>query len=113
MENFAFRRHSFSYGQFLDSLETESLLGASSANGDLLQMEGLYSKARGASFSSCSGLKSKDHTLECEVLPSDTLLSLALKYNVQVAEIKRVNNIFTDGEVFALKKIKIPVRPAS
>ena len=44
---------------------------------------------------------------------SDTLHSLALKYNVQLSELKRVNNILQESEFFALKRIKIPVKPAS
>jgi hypothetical protein len=44
---------------------------------------------------------------------SDTLHSLSLKYNVQLSELKRVNNILQESEFFALKRIKIPVRPAS
>jgi hypothetical protein len=36
-----------------------------------------------------------------------------LKYNVQLSELKRVNNILQDSEFFALKRIKIPVKPAS
>jgi hypothetical protein len=36
-----------------------------------------------------------------------------LKYNVQLAELKRVNNILQESEFFALKRIKIPVKPAS
>jgi len=51
--------------------------------------------------------------MDCNIQPSDTLLSLAFKYNVQVAELKRVNNILGDAEFFALKKIKIPVQPTS
>ena len=44
---------------------------------------------------------------------SDTLHSLSLKYNVQLSELKRVNNILQESEFFALKRIKIPVKPSS
>jgi len=54
-----------------------------------------------------------DTTIQCDIQPKDTLLSLSLKYNVPIAELKRVNNILTDQGFYALKRIKIPVRPYS
>ena len=47
------------------------------------------------------------------IQPSDSLVSLSIKYKVPIAELKRVNNILTDQGFFALKKIKIPVKPFS
>nr|ALS04305.1 lysM and putative peptidoglycan-binding domain-containing protein 3 [Acartia pacifica] len=55
----------------------------------------------------------RDQTIECDIQPTDTLSNLALKYNIPLAELKRVNNILKDSEFYALKRIKIPVRPAS
>lgn len=55
----------------------------------------------------------RDQTIECDIQPSDTLQTLSLKYNIPVAELKRVNNIFKEAEFFALKRIKIPVKPTS
>jgi len=55
----------------------------------------------------------KDQTIECDIQPTDTLQSLSLKYNIQTAELKRVNNILNESEFHALKRIKIPVKPAS
>ena len=55
----------------------------------------------------------RDQTIECDIQPSDTLLSLTLKYNIPLAELKRVNNILQESEFYALKRIKIPVKPAS
>ena len=43
----------------------------------------------------------------------DKLSTLSLKYNVPVAEIKRINKIFKENELFALSKVKIPVKPQS
>ena len=57
--------------------------------------------------------KPPEPTIQCDIQPSDTLLSLSLKYNVPIAELKRVNNILTDQGFFALKRIKIPVKPYS
>eukprot|EP00092_Neocalanus_flemingeri_P023726 GFUD01025733.1.p1 GENE.GFUD01025733.1~~GFUD01025733.1.p1 ORF type:complete len:283 (-),score=80.24 GFUD01025733.1:273-1079(-) len=104
-----FRRNSVSVSH-AQRQESEPLLGVET---DDYNMEGLHSKKREGSISSFNGRKSKDQTMECDIQASDTLLSLAFKYKVQVAEIKRVNNILGDAEFFALKKIKIPVRPSS
>merc|ERR1712018_867380 len=54
-----------------------------------------------------------DQCVEAEVQPGDTLASLSLKYNIPVAELKRVNNIVSENHFYALKRIKIPVRTAS
>ena len=48
-----------------------------------------------------------------QVQPGDTLASLSLKYNIPVAELKRVNNIVTETHFYALKRMKIPVKTAS
>jgi len=106
-----FRRHSFSYGGGYESEESESLLGRQSE--DAHEMGSLRRKNRGGSTSSIQGLKSRDQTMEYKIQSGDTLLSLSFKYNVQVAELKRVNKIFRDTEFFALKKLKIPVEPTS
>jgi LysM repeat protein len=50
---------------------------------------------------------------QVEVQPGETLASLSLKYNVPLAELKRVNNLISGNEFFALKRIKIPVKPDS
>ena len=57
--------------------------------------------------------KHQETTIQADIQPSDTLLSLSLKYNVPIAELKRVNNILSDQGFYALKRIKIPVRPYS
>ena len=112
MERATFRRHSFSYsGMHLDSGESESLLGGE--NDYAQEMEGLRVKKRGVSTSSYNGYKTRDQTMECDIQAGETLISLAFKYNIQVAELKRVNKILRDTEFFALKKIKIPVQPTS
>jgi len=54
-----------------------------------------------------------DQCVEAEVQPGDTLQSLSLKYNVPLAELKRVNNLHRDTELYALKRVKIPVQYAS
>ena len=57
--------------------------------------------------------RQKDTVMQCDIKPGDTLLSLSIKYKVPVAELKRVNNILADQGFYALKRIKIPVKPFS
>ncbi|NXS37434.1 LYSM4 protein, partial [Pomatostomus ruficeps] len=49
--------------------------------------------------------------LEREVTEEDNLNKLALQYGCKVADIKRVNNFIREQDLYALKSIKIPVRP--
>ncbi|NWI84107.1 LYSM4 protein, partial [Dryoscopus gambensis] len=49
--------------------------------------------------------------LEREVTEGDNLNKLALQYGCKVADIKRVNNFIREQDLYALKSIKIPVRP--
>lgn len=51
--------------------------------------------------------------LEREVLADDNLSKLALQYGCKVADIKRVNNLMQEQDLFALKSIKIPVQKHS
>ena len=113
----SFRRHSFSYGGRLhqDSEESESLLGGGVEAESAHELENLNIrlKKRGESISSFQGLKPRDQTMEYVIQPDDTLVSISFKYNVHIAELKRVNMILNDMEFFALKNLKIPVHPAS
>ncbi|XP_061679101.1 lysM and putative peptidoglycan-binding domain-containing protein 4 [Syngnathoides biaculeatus] len=49
------------------------------------------------------------HLLQRDVLDGDNLNKLALQYGCKVADIKRVNNLMLEQDLFALKCIKIPV----
>ncbi|XP_030283073.1 lysM and putative peptidoglycan-binding domain-containing protein 4 [Sparus aurata] len=51
--------------------------------------------------------------LERQVLDGDNLNKLALQYGCKVADIKRVNNLMQEQDLFALKSIKIPVQKHS
>lgn len=51
--------------------------------------------------------------LEREVLEGDNLAKLALQYGCKVADIKRVNNLLQEQDLFALKSVKIPVQKQS
>ncbi|XP_029366883.1 lysM and putative peptidoglycan-binding domain-containing protein 3 [Echeneis naucrates] len=48
--------------------------------------------------------------LSRDIQEGDTLNSIALQYHCSVAEIKRVNNLLTEQDFFALRSVKIPVR---
>uniref|UniRef100_J3SCK6 LysM and putative peptidoglycan-binding domain-containing protein 3 n=1 Tax=Crotalus adamanteus TaxID=8729 RepID=J3SCK6_CROAD len=48
-----------------------------------------------------------------DIQEGDTLNALALQYSCSVADIKRVNNLITDQDFFALRTIKIPVKKFS
>jgi len=88
-----------------DEEEKESLLGS-----DTIALGNLHPKKRG-DWSPSKAVR--DQTIECDIQPSDSLKSLALKYNIPLSELKRVNNIINEAEFFALKRIKIPVKPTS
>ncbi|NXY13336.1 LYSM4 protein, partial [Atrichornis clamosus] len=49
--------------------------------------------------------------LEREITEGDNLNKLALQYGCKVADIKRVNNFIREQDLYALKSIKIPVKP--
>lgn len=51
----------------------------------------------------------QEQTLEAEIRPNDTLASLSLRFNCTVADIKRLNKIHNDNEIFALKIIRVPL----
>ncbi|XP_066473800.1 lysM and putative peptidoglycan-binding domain-containing protein 3 [Tiliqua scincoides] len=48
-----------------------------------------------------------------DIQEGDTLNAIALQYCCSVADIKRVNNLITDQDFFALRSIKIPVKKFS
>ncbi|TXG51814.1 hypothetical protein EZV62_024338 [Acer yangbiense] len=57
-----------------------------------------------ASSSSCNG-----NYIEHQVSKMDTLAGVAIKYGVEVADIKRLNGLATDLQMFALKTLQIPL----
>ncbi|XP_053318354.1 lysM and putative peptidoglycan-binding domain-containing protein 4 [Spea bombifrons] len=48
--------------------------------------------------------------LERAITEDDTLYKLALQYGCKVADIKRINNLIREQDMYALKTIKIPVK---
>ena len=51
--------------------------------------------------------------IEIPVNKEDTLIVLSMKYNVSVPELKRLNSLLNDRDIFALNLIKIPIKPNS
>ena len=51
--------------------------------------------------------------MEADILASDTIAKVALRYNVPISELKRVNNLLNDAEFHALTTIKVPIKAAS
>ena len=103
-----YKGSSSSYSRLNNDDEEEervNLLGS-----DTLQLGNLHPKKRGDWSPARSP---KEQTIECEIQPSDTLQTLSLKYNIPLAELKRVNNIINEAEFYALKRLKIPVKTAS
>ncbi|KAI4467498.1 hypothetical protein MML48_2g00011417 [Holotrichia oblita] len=52
-------------------------------------------------------------TVEKVVEEGDTLQSLAIRYGCSVAELKRLNHILNDNEIYAKGVVKVPDRPFS
>jgi len=54
-----------------------------------------------------------DQCVEAEICQGDTLAKIALRYNVPISELKRVNNLLNEAEFHALPTIKVPVKADS
>ncbi|KAJ9593505.1 hypothetical protein L9F63_014958 [Diploptera punctata] len=52
----------------------------------------------------------KEQYLEKEIQPGDTLQTLSLQFNCPISELKRINNIHRDNEIFARRIIKVPMK---
>ena len=51
--------------------------------------------------------------IEVSISPDDTLLSLSMKFNVTVSDLKRLNSLQNDRDVYALSFVKIPIKKNS
>ncbi|XP_065081958.1 lysM and putative peptidoglycan-binding domain-containing protein 3 isoform X2 [Ochlerotatus camptorhynchus] len=51
--------------------------------------------------------------MEAQVLPGDTLQAIALRFNCTIAELKKINKIDKDNEIFARRIIRVPITPHS
>ncbi|XP_055534673.1 lysM and putative peptidoglycan-binding domain-containing protein 4 isoform X2 [Wyeomyia smithii] len=60
-----------------------------------------------------SKLESSGKWIEAQVLPGDTLQAIALRFSCTIAELKKVNKIDKDNEIFARRIIRVPITPHS
>ncbi|XP_062544782.1 lysM and putative peptidoglycan-binding domain-containing protein 3 isoform X2 [Armigeres subalbatus] len=51
--------------------------------------------------------------MEANILPGDTLQAIALRFNCTIAELKKINKIDKDNEIFARRIIRVPITPHS
>lgn len=58
-------------------------------------------------------IKPQEHFIEAQVQEGDTLQAIALRFYCSIAELKRINQIHKDNEIFARRTIKVPVTPYS
>ncbi|XP_023954452.2 lysM and putative peptidoglycan-binding domain-containing protein 3 isoform X2 [Bicyclus anynana] len=58
-------------------------------------------------------IKPVDHFIEAQVQEGDTLQAIALRFHCSISELKRINHIHKDNEIFARRTIKVPVTPYS
>lgn len=64
---------------------------------------------RAGNGSEGAGAANGRNYLEHEVTKMDTLAGIAIKYGVEVADIKRMNGLANDLQMFALKTLRIPL----
>ncbi|XP_015584751.1 lysM and putative peptidoglycan-binding domain-containing protein 3 [Cephus cinctus] len=55
----------------------------------------------------------KVEVIKIQIKPEDTLQALALKYRCTISELKRINNIHKENEIYAHRVIKVPIQPFS
>lgn len=53
----------------------------------------------------------KVRTLEAQVQPDDTIAKIALRFHCSVMDIKTLNKIHNENEIFAFKVLKVPLTP--
>ncbi|OVA05745.1 Peptidoglycan-binding lysin domain [Macleaya cordata] len=69
----------------------------------------LVSSSSSNSVSNGGGGGGAVNYIEHHVSKMDTLAGVAIKYGVEVADIKRMNGLVTDLQMFALKSLQIPL----
>lgn len=60
-----------------------------------------------------SKINSIEKWMEAQVLLGDTLQAIALRFNCTIAELKKINKIDKDNEIFARRTIRVPITPHS
>ncbi|XP_053675571.1 uncharacterized protein LOC128725825 [Anopheles nili] len=51
--------------------------------------------------------------LEAQILPGDTLQAIALRFNCSISQLKKLNKIDKDNEIYARNVIRVPLTPHS
>ena len=51
--------------------------------------------------------------IEIPISPTDTLLALSMKFGVSIADLKRMNSLLNDRDMYALKTFMVPIKPNS
>ncbi|XP_014671252.1 PREDICTED: lysM and putative peptidoglycan-binding domain-containing protein 3-like [Priapulus caudatus] len=79
---------------------------------DVVEMSDVRQRGTGLQAERCVQKKTDEPPtfIDRRIKPGDTLQSLALQYGCPVAEIKRINNLVTDQQFFALVDVKIPLK---
>ncbi|CAO2814041.1 unnamed protein product [Amaranthus hypochondriacus] len=85
-------------GPFLESSSSTLFAVSSSLSATTLS-------ASSSSSTSCSPSRFIEH----HVTKMDTLAGIAIRYGVEVADIKKLNGLVTDLQMFALKTLHIPL----
>ncbi|KAG7202986.1 hypothetical protein KM043_010118 [Ampulex compressa] len=60
-----------------------------------------------------TSLPQKVEVINVQLKPDDTLQALALRYHCTISELKRINKIHKENEIYARRNIKVPVQPFS
>ncbi|KAG7301484.1 hypothetical protein JYU34_014450 [Plutella xylostella] len=58
-------------------------------------------------------VKPQEHFIEAQVQEDDTLQAIALRFHCSIQELKRINHIHKDNEIYARRTVKVPVTPYS
>ncbi|KAI7995581.1 LysM and putative peptidoglycan-binding domain-containing protein 2 [Camellia lanceoleosa] len=101
--NFYYLNHHHHH-QEVDRVSPDRMVSSSSSSSSLLARPSTPPMPP----SSCSPVGGLSY-IEHRVSKMDTLAGVAIKYGVEVADIKRLNGLVTDLQMFALKTLNIPL----
>lgn len=60
-----------------------------------------------------SALQQQFLYIEIPISPTDTLLALSMKFGVSIVDLKRMNSLLNDRDMYALKSFMVPIKPNS
>lgn len=93
----------------LENISIESTSNPSSSNFDMNRLSSKERKSQYLDQNQQSRFVYIDYVFSKE----DTLHSLSVKFSVNVSELKRINCLQNDRDIYALKALKIPIKPYS